>query len=275
MSALVFAQAVIVIAVALSGMLAVAWALQQRTGTSSWIDCGWTLAVGLTGCAGALAPMGTDQAKSRQILVAALIALWTLRLAGHLLRRALRGGDDPRYAALTREWGKNAPRQMFWFAQAQAGAAVPLAVTVALAAHRPGLSLDSQDLFAMILVLISLSGAALSDWQLRSFARANRGGLGICEIGLWRWSRHPNYFFEWSGWLGFAAFAADLDGNYLFGWLGLLAPALMYWLLVHVSGIPLLEEHMLRSRGEAFARYMQRTSMFFPWPPSVARDAKP
>ena len=78
------------------------------------------------------------------------------------------------------------------------------------------------------------------------------------------WSRHPNYFFEWFGWLAYPLLAIDLTGSIRGASLASLAPACMYWLLVYVSGIPPLEEHMLRTRGDKFRAYQQRTNAFFP-----------
>lgn len=251
--------------VALSFLLALAWAIEQRTGNSSWIDCGWTCAVGVVGFGAALAPIGSA-ATWRSPIVGLLIAVWGVRLASHLFGRAWRGVDDPRYASLRRQWGREAGRRMFWFAQSQAIAAIALVLAVLLAAHRPGTWPDWQDLVGLAVVLASLTGAGVSDWQLRSFASdpAHRGK--VCDRGLWRYSRHPNYFFEWTGWVGFAIVACDFSGAYAIGWLAVLAPALMYLLLVYVSGIPLLEEHMKRTRGAAFLDYQRRTSAFFPWP---------
>jgi steroid 5-alpha reductase family enzyme len=82
---------------------------------------------------------------------------------------------------------------------------------------------------------------------------------------LWRWSRHPNYFFQWLGWLAYPIIAISPD--YAWGWASLLAPAFMYWILVHVTGVPPLEAQMLRSRGERYREYQSRTSVFFPLPP--------
>jgi steroid 5-alpha reductase family enzyme len=83
-------------------------------------------------------------------------------------------------------------------------------------------------------------------------------------------SRHPNYFFEWMGWFAYAIIAIDFSGGYPWGWLALAGPALMYWLLVHASGIPPLEAHMLRSRGQAFRDYQHRVNAFWPGPQHAA-----
>jgi steroid 5-alpha reductase family enzyme len=100
----------------------------------------------------------------------------------------------------------------------------------------------------------------------------NRGG--ICDVGLWAYSRHPNYFFEWLCWLGYAVISADFTGGYPWGWLAFAAPATMYWLLVHVSGVPPLEAHLARSRPTAFKAYAARVNAFWPWPP-VRRASRP
>ena len=248
-------------------LMACAWAIQQRTGNSSWIDFGWTSSVGLVGTASALLGVDGVLPGPRQWLIALLCACWCVRLAWHLLARALRGIDDPRYAALAKQWGGDASRRMFWFAQSQALAALPLVLAVVLAAHRPGVWPDGGDVAGMLVVTCAIIGAAVSDAQLRRFTAdpSNRGK--VCDSGLWRWSRHPNYFFEWLGWVGFAITALAASRNDQIGWLALLAPLEMYVLLVYVSGIPPLEAHMAQSRSDSWASYRSRTSAFFPWPP--------
>jgi steroid 5-alpha reductase family enzyme len=114
--------------------------------------------------------------------------------------------------------------------------------------------------------LAAIVGEAIADRQLRAFKSDLANGNAICDVGLWRWSRHPNYFFEWLLWLAYPTIAIDFTGHNPYGWLSLAAPICMYWILVHVSGIPPLEDHMLRSRGEAFRAYQKRTRAFLPLP---------
>ena len=104
----------------------------------------------------------------------------------------------------------------------------------------------------------------MADAQIARFKADPANRARICDVGLWRLTRHPNYFFEWLTWVAFAVLA--LDENWV-GWFAVLAPTLMYWTLRYASGVPLLEEHMLRSRGEAFRAYQARTPAFFPWFP--------
>jgi steroid 5-alpha reductase family enzyme len=111
------------------------------------------------------------------------------------------------------------------------------------------------------------SGWVDTIWTFFRTDPANNGR--VCDLGLWRWSRHPNYFLEWFGWLAYPMMAiSPLDPLfYPWGLASLLAPIFMYWILVHVTGIPPLEQQMLRSRGARFRDYQLRTSMFFPLPP--------
>jgi steroid 5-alpha reductase family enzyme len=118
------------------------------------------------------------------------------------------------------------------------------------------------------IVAVAIAGETLADRQMRRFRQHVGNTGGVCDVGLWSWSRHPNYFFEWLGWFAYPVIAIDLSGGYLWGWLALSAPALMYWVLNHGTGMPHLEAHMARSRGDAWRAYAARTSGFFPRPPS-------
>ena len=257
----------ILLAVAAVGLMAFAWIVAERTGKSGWIDAIWSLGTGALGVAAALVPINAAGAPTlRQWLVAALAAAWSLRLGLHIVARTLKGGDDPRYAALREGWGADARRRLFWFAQAQGGAALLLTLCVGLAARNPANALRLLDVLGFALIVLALAGEGIADRQLGRY-RAEPGGRGVCDAGLWSYSRHPNYFFEWLGWLGFALVAIHPGGGYPLGWLAFVGPATMYGLLVHVSGIPPLEAHMLRSRGEVFRAYQRRVSAFWPWPP--------
>ena len=271
MSLLQLISLAVAMGLALSAIMAAAWQVQRTTGHTGWIDVFWTFGTGTVAALGSLAPLSADHAlTARQIMVAILIALWSLRLGLHILARTREAGDDPRYREMIRQWGPQQNQRMFLLLQTQAAVALVLAVSVALAAHHPRPDLDVGlgvvDFLGIALLIGALVGEAVSDWQLRRFRSvpANRGQ--ICEEGLWRLSRHPNYFFEWLCWLAYPLIAIDLSGANPLGWISLLAPACMYWVLVYVSGIPPLEEHMLRSRGAQFRALQARTRPFFPFP---------
>ncbi|WP_428032001.1 DUF1295 domain-containing protein [Ancylobacter sp.] len=255
------------LALGLSLAMAGAWWAAERTGNHGWVDTVWSFATGLAGVAAALMPLGRTGWLPRQLLVAALVGVWSLRLGSHILQRTLQGHDDPRYADLRRQWGTSASRRLFLFLQTQALAGLALAVAVAAAAHKPGTFWQVGDWLGALLFIAALVGAGLADRQLAHFRAdsANRGK--VCDAGLWGLTRHPNYFFEWLGWVAYPVIAITLSGGYGWGFAALVAPALMYVLLVHASGIPPNEAHMLRSRGAAFRDYQRRVNAFWPGPP--------
>ena len=257
--------AIAAIALSLSVLMAGAWLVQQRTGNSGWVDTIWTFSLGLVGAARALWPVAGSAPNARQWLVAVLVAIWSVRLGLYIAVRTAGITDDPRYAAFAKEWGVDSPRKMFMFLQNQGFGSIPLVFSIFVAARFPSDLLRPQDYLGALILFAGIAGEALADAQLKAF-RLDPANTGrVCDIGLWRWSRHPNYFFEWFGWLAYPVMALSLV--YPWGWATLLAPAFMYWILVHVTGIPPLEQQMLRSRGERYRDYQLRTSMFFPLPP--------
>jgi steroid 5-alpha reductase family enzyme len=246
--------------------MAIAWLVWRASQNSGWVDTIWTFGLGLVGIIGAVT---TGTMGFHSGLVAAMAAIWSLRLGLHIARRTSGITDDPRYAKLVQDWGADASRQMFWLLQKQAIVSIPLALSMWLAAN--GSAPMAQSVIAILIFGVAIVGEAVADEQLRRFRHdpANKGK--ICDAGLWSLSRHPNYFFEWLGWLAYPVLASDFTGNDLWGCFALLAPLCMYWLLVYVSGIPPLEEHMLANRGEAFRRYQMTTNVFFPGPPKTSR----
>jgi steroid 5-alpha reductase family enzyme len=264
-----YLEVLVGIAISLSILMAIAWMVQQRIGNSGWVDTIWTFSVGAVGAGSALWPSAGAAPNARQWLVAALVAFWSLRLGMHIAVRTAVISDDPRYAAFAREWGVDSPRRMFIFLQNQGFGSIPLVFAIFVAARFPDPALRLQDYLGALILLVGIAGEALADAQLKTFRKdpANKGR--VCDAGLWRWSRHPNYFFEWLGWLAYPVIAISPGHplDYPWGWAALLAPVFMYWILVHVTGIPPLEQQMLRSRGERYRDYQSRTSMFFPLPP--------
>ncbi|TPN81856.1 DUF1295 domain-containing protein [Mesorhizobium sp. CU2] len=264
-------SAIVVAAVGLALTMAVAWLIAIRTGRSGWVDAIWSLAVGIFGAYVALVATAEADNERRQWLVAILALAWSLRLGLHIAMRTIGDGrDDPRYSQLKQDWGAGFASRLFWFLQVQAAAAFLLVISIMAAAHNPAPELGFSDLTGIVILLVAVGGEALADRQLTAFRAkpTNRGK--VCDIGLWGLSRHPNYFFEWLGWVAYAAIALGSPAAYPWGYAALAGPVLMYWLLVHVSGIPPLEAHMLRSRGDEFRRYKARVNAFWPGGPKAA-----
>jgi steroid 5-alpha reductase family enzyme len=260
------ASLVIGVSLGLAIAMTIAWLVQRRTNNAGWVDAVWSFALGAAGVVYALWPLRAEPPTARHWLVAVLVAAWSLRLGLHIAWRTAHGVEDTRYAQFRRDWGVAFQHRMFWFLQIQAAAAALLAVSVMLAARNPR-PLSLLDVVALAVLLAAIAGEALADRQLRRFRADPKKHGRVCDVGLWGWSRHPNYFFEWLGWVAYPLLAIDLAGGYPWGWLTLSAPAFMYWLLVHVSGVPPLEQQMLRSRGEAYRDYQARVSSFIPLPP--------
>lgn len=258
--------AAIFVSAAISAVMAGAWYVQQKTANSGWVDVSWSLGVGTVAFVAAAWPVGPDWPHWRQVLVAVLVASWCLRLGSHIVRRTRAATDDPRYRNMIVQWGHNAPRRMFWFLQSQAAVGVILALSITVAAHNSNPRLRIQDVIGLAILMAAIIGEAASDRQLQTFKDDPANRNAVCDVGFWRLSRHPNYFFEWLFWLSYPMIAIDFSGHNSLGWLSLAAPACMYWVLVYVSGIPPLEDHMLRSRGDAFRAYQKRTRPFFPFP---------
>jgi steroid 5-alpha reductase family enzyme len=242
-----------------------AFLIAQRTNSSGYIDTIWSFCVGGFGIA-AIFFVDGPQFIARHMIIIGLLSAWSLRLGGYIFFRSNAAPDDPRYAYLRKQWGKNAARNLFVFLQIQAICAFVLIVAAKLAVTKPTQEISPIDALAALICIGSIFGESIADAQLKKF-RSNKNN-GVCNIGLWKLSRHPNYFFEFLFWLGFALFAVDINISYFEGLAAFCAPALIYWLLNFASGIPPLEAHMIRSRGEAYLEYQRTTRPFLPFPKS-------
>jgi steroid 5-alpha reductase family enzyme len=192
-----------------------------------------------------------------------MAAAWGIRLAAHLITRIAGAPEDGRYAEMRREWGPRVQKRFFIFFQVQALACLVLSVPFLIPALNEATRLHPAEYAGLTLWLIGMLGESIADRQLLRYKSdpSNRGK--VCDAGLWRYSRHPNYFFEWVIWIGFAVFALGSP----YGFLALTAPALMLYFLLRVTGIPPTEAQALRTKGAAYRRYQQTTSAFFPWYP--------
>lgn len=252
-------------AFALSALLAVAaktgaWLLQKRTRNAGTVDAIWAWTLG--GLAGLYALCG-DAPQTLRWALALMGGFWGLRLGTHLWRRNHGKPEDWRYAQFRAQWGAAADFKMFWFFQFQNLFTLMLAASAYLPlAYRDTLPATWQFALALGLWLVAVLGERLADQQMEAF-RANPANKGrVCEQGLWRYSRHPNYFFECLHWCAYLPLALGAPG----AWAGLAAPLIMAWLLMKLSGMPLMEAEMLR-RKPGYADYVRRTPALIPWFP--------
>lgn len=235
------------------------WAWAKFRDNWSLVDAAWAATPPLFA---AWPVFATGAPTPRSLVFFALLTCWGLRLALHLHARVGGGREreDARYAAMRQAWGDGLARRMFWFYQIQAGTVAVLILPAMLVGGDASAYPGWHDLVAAALALVGIGGEAVADAQLKRFRAdpANRGR--ICETGLWAWSRHPNYFFEWVAWLGFGLAACRAASG---PW-SLLAPLLMYALVRHGSGVPISEERAARLKGEAWRDYARRVPVFFP-----------
>jgi steroid 5-alpha reductase family enzyme len=242
------------------------WAWQRRHDNIGVVDVLWAQGVGASALL--LALLG-DGAAMPRVALGVLGGLWGGRLALHLWRRVRGEEEDGRYQYLRQHW-HNHQGKIFGFFMAQALLVVLFALPFVAVAANP--QADAWRCVAAAAIwALSVGGEALADRQLARF-RANPSNKGrTCRDGLWRYSRHPNYFFEWLHWFSYVVLAI---GSPL-AWLAWSGPLLMYVFLRYLSGVPFTEKQALRSRGEDYRDYQRSTSMFFPWFPRPSKEHSP
>lgn len=239
----------------------VLWLVQQRTKNAGIVDVGWALSFAPVAVLFAL--KSTACACDWGVLFAIVLA-WSLRLGGYLLLRgAASSPEEGRYKDLRTRWGTAATWKFFVFFQAQAALVGILSTAFVVPFVVDSTSWIPRALGATISI-VGIAGEAIADAQLARFKKvpANKGK--VCDVGLWAWSRHPNYFFEWCVWIGYAVY------GFAFGSWGLIAlapQAIILASIFGVTGIPPTEHQAIRSKGDAYREYQKRVSRFVPMPP--------
>lgn len=235
------------------------WSLAIRTRNIGYVDVAWA---GLMSMAALLAGALSSGAAVPRMLTAAMGAIWGARLCIYLLRRVLREAEDGRYQALRDRW-QGSPVKLFVFFQMQALVVALFALPFLAATTNPVEQVTLWTIAAIAVWVGAVGGESVADAQLAAFREDSAHKGKTCRTGLWAWSRHPNYFFEWLHWFAYVLLAVGSP----YAWLAWLGPLLMLVFLYRVSGIPWTEQQALRSRGEDYRRYQQEVSAFFPRPP--------
>jgi len=244
---------------AVAGAMVLLWLWSLPLRNASIVDAFWGSAFVLAAWTAALAAQGGGP---RRALALALVTAWGLRLSLHLLRRNAGHGEDPRYAAMRRGHG---PR--FWWVSLftvfllQAALAWVISLPVQVAVVAPATPLGPLDALAAALWAVGVAFEAVGDWQLARFRRDPGSRGRVLDTGLWRYTRHPNYFGDACAWWGLGLLGVAAGAPWT-----LVSPALMTFLLLRVSGVALLEKD-IAGRRPAYRDYVARTSPFFPWFP--------
>jgi steroid 5-alpha reductase family enzyme len=240
-------------------LMTLVWWHQLHTRNAGMVDAWWSYAFGMiTVFYGTFA----EGDFTRKLLITFLVMLWSFRLGTHLfIRNAKHMEEDSRYKKLREEYGQREKFKMWRFFIYQAISNVLLSIPFLIVClDRSG---DFSFLFwiGIILWIIAIFGESVADHQLKAFKQNPLNKGKVCQTGLWKYSRHPNYFFEWLVWVSYAILATSSP----YGWMAWFCPLIMYLLLTKVTGIPMLEELAVISKGNAYVRYQQTTSAFFLW----------
>jgi steroid 5-alpha reductase family enzyme len=242
-----------------AGMMFILWLIQVRTKNAGFVDIGWSLGLLV---AGIVYFKNVDGLPLRKTIILVLILLWAIRLIWLLVERLIKDPtEDKRYQKIRQDWKTQLNFKFFFFFQFQGLLDIVLSLPFLFIMLNPSPHVHAFEYLAILLWSIGFIGEGIADEQLRQFKNnpANKGK--VCQAGVWNYSRHPNYFFEWLMWVAYCLFAFLSP----WGWTSIIAPVLMYFFLMHVSGVPLAEAQSLKTRGEEYRRYQETTSMFIPW----------
>lgn len=239
--------------------MAAVWLLSMRTDNIGYVDVAWAGLMAFGALAAGALGQGAELPRG---LVALFGSIWGSRLCLHLLGRVLHEPEDGRYQALRQRWN-GSPARFFAFFQLQALVVALFCLPFVAAAARHDNAFNGWTFAAALTWAVSISGEWVADRQLARFRDDPSNQGKTCRTGLWAWSRHPNYFFEWLHWFTYVFLAV---GSHLF-LASLVGPVVMLLFLYRVSGIPWTEEQSIRSRGDDYRAYQQQVSAFFPRPP--------
>ncbi|GAB2590695.1 DUF1295 domain-containing protein [Dyella jejuensis] len=248
-----------VLLVTMMALMTLGWRWQQRHRNAGIVDVLWSTGVGLGAVLAALTSRG---AATPRCIVGVLGSIWASRLAWHLWQRVRREDEDGRYRQLRAHWRGDAWK-FFLFFQGQALSVPLFALPFMAAARNPMAAFTPAVMVGIAIWCIGVAGESIADRQLARFRHdpAHRGKT--CRDGLWRYSRHPNYFFEWLHWFAYVALAWASP----LAWLAWSGPIVMYVFLRWISGVAFTEAQALRSRGEDYREYLRTTPMLIPWFP--------
>ena len=246
-----------------AALMVLLWLVERRRRNASIADVGWCYGLALVVWWYAGSAAGEP---ARRLLVALMIFLYAVRLGTHvLIDRVWRKQEDGRYRALRHQWGAHESSRMFWYFQLQAAAIAFFSLPPLVVMQNPHPPFHFWDLIGFLWWAVAVTGEAVADRQLAAFRSKPWNTGRVCRIGLWRYSRHPNYFFEWLHWWSYVWMALAIPTG---GWgLTLIGPMVMGVALLKVTGIPWTEAQSMASRGEEYAEYRRTTNAFFPWFP--------
>jgi steroid 5-alpha reductase family enzyme len=241
------------------------WAICASIRDVTMVDAWWALGMALLAVA---TFVQMDVATDRRVLLSVLCAVWAVRLGGYLFWRWRDHGPDRRYVRMMEKAeekrGWSYARASFWLVFVTQA---PLQFIVALPVMLGQIQADPVALgplayIGAALAVFGIVFESIGDWQLTVFRKNSANAGQVLQTGLWRYTRHPNYFGDACVWWGLFLIGAETP----LGWLAIPGPILLTWTLMKWSGAPTLEFRMRKTKP-GYAEYIARTSGFVPWPP--------
>lgn len=239
----------------IAGLMFVVWGCYLKTGNASIIDCFWSIIIAVSGVHYLLHQPLTVVSSTFMLL----LIIWAARLAGYLLiTRIIPKHQDKRYQDISDAW--QMPKKWGYLLnfQMQGGLGIVIATPFLFISQLH--QITAIQLAAILIIIIGVTGESVADWQLQAFRRRAKGQ--VCNVGLWSYSRHPNYFFDCCVWFGFAL--AGLTASW--GWCGFISPLFLAFLMLYIT-IPITENTSIASKGDHYRKYQRTTAKFIPWPP--------
>ena len=261
---LIVLETIAIITVALLIYFTIGWYISFRVKVFAYLDFYW--------CSSFLLIIGILIARnpellnfsqnSASIILFILYGIWSIRLSSHLFTRIRRTGEDKRYIELKKKWKMMYGVYLYGLFVGEAILNVILSIPLYLVISTQHSEVAA--LLGIIIFFIAIIGEATADSQLKSFIKNKENQGKVCNVGLWKFSRHPNYFFETLVWAGFGIYGL---GSELITLIGLIPYFIMLYLITNVTGVPPAEESSLRSKGDLYREYQKTTNRFLLWFP--------
>lgn len=244
-----------------NSLFIILWVLHLRVRNTSLADVGFCFAFGMIVLACGVFSTGD---LSRRVLIAGMGFVYAARLGSHLFsNRVWRKKEDPRYQKLRTLLGGWESVGMFVYFQLQVPASLLFAGLLCWVMNHPTDAFRWWDGVGVMIYLLAIIGGTMADRQLELFRQNPLNKGKTLQTGLWRYSRHPNYFFESLHWWAYVPLAVGLPWSEV----AAIWPLLMTSSLLWITGVPWAEAQALASRGDGYREYQRNTSMFFPWFP--------
>ena len=246
-------------AIVVLSIMFILWLIQLKTKKADIVDIAWSYNFAVIAI---LCYWIGNGFELRKALIAFMVCAWSIRLGTYLYSRVMgHKEEEGRYKQLREDWKGSVNAKFFAFFMFQGILNVILSLPFFIISTNTSPEIHWLEWTGFSIWLVGIIGESTADQQLKRFKSNPENKGKVCTYGLWNYSRHPNYFFEWTMWMAYFCFALATP----YGWISVICPAMMLFFLLKVTGIPMTEELAVKTKGEAYLEYQRTTSMFVPW----------